>query len=283
MDDLNLGFIITRHIVSHETNHYWIRCVKQIRKFYRKNIIIVIDDNSDYNFVNTRVYTQTQIVENTITEQQENANIKEGEIELNEEDLQMCRFIQSEFLGAAECLPYYYFYKTRYFKNAVILHDSVFIHNYIDFSNCGPVRFLWEFEHWYDNEEKELGLLKMLNNKEEILGFYHQKHLWKGCFGVMSFINLDFLDKVVEKYNIFVWLNVIKHRYDRYQLERVFAVLFHYEFPELIKNPSIFHNIHYFFPSWGYTFKQYLQDVKNNNNNILNTQTQSIIKCWSER
>ena len=44
------GFIITRHVNSEKTNLYWNLCIQSIRKFYT-NQIIVIDDNSNKNFV----------------------------------------------------------------------------------------------------------------------------------------------------------------------------------------------------------------------------------------
>ena len=45
------GFIITRHVNSEQTNKYWNHCVKLIRTFYPINQIILIDDNSNPNFI----------------------------------------------------------------------------------------------------------------------------------------------------------------------------------------------------------------------------------------
>ena len=92
----HFGFIITRHVNSERTNKYWNLCIRCIRRYYN-NTIIVIDDNSNKSFIKADF---------------EYKNVQ---------------FIQSEFPGAGELLPYYYFHLNKYFNNAVIIHDSVFI------------------------------------------------------------------------------------------------------------------------------------------------------------
>ena len=47
----NVGFIILRHVRCPDTNSYWIKCYNSIRNFYPENGILIIDDNSDLNFV----------------------------------------------------------------------------------------------------------------------------------------------------------------------------------------------------------------------------------------
>ena len=129
--DNNFGFIITRHVICESTNQYWLYSVKQIRKFYPKNAILIIDDKSNYEYV--------KITNNCLTQ----------------EDLKMCKIIQSEFLGAGECLPFYYFYKYKPFKTAVIIHDSVFLHSRINFESLNGVNVipLWFF--YSDKENME--------------------------------------------------------------------------------------------------------------------------------
>ena len=46
----NYGFIIVRHVNSEKTNNYWIESYKSIRKYYN-NKIIIVDDNSNYEYV----------------------------------------------------------------------------------------------------------------------------------------------------------------------------------------------------------------------------------------
>jgi len=107
---MSFGFIILRYVNSEETNKYWIESYVCIRSLYPDSMIIIIDDNSNYIFI-------TKI------------------------PLKNTRIIESEFKGAGELLPYIYFLKYRYFDTAVIIHDSVFIKKYIDFTEY-KIKFL---------------------------------------------------------------------------------------------------------------------------------------------
>ena len=99
----SFGFILTRHVNSEKTNKYWNHSVKCLRTLYPLNKIIIIDDNSNYNFV-------------------------KAEFEYKNVEI-----IQSEFNGRGELLPYYYYLKNKFFDHAVILHDSVFFHRRVHF------------------------------------------------------------------------------------------------------------------------------------------------------
>ena len=48
---MSYGFIITRHVNSELTNQYWNQCVKLIRTHYPLKKIVIIDDNSNYAFI----------------------------------------------------------------------------------------------------------------------------------------------------------------------------------------------------------------------------------------
>ena len=99
----NIGFIILRHVSSELYNKYWQESYRCIRKFY-DNKIIIIDDNSNYNYI-----TNIPLI---------NAEI-----------------IKSEFPGRGELLPYIYLLKYRWFKTAFIIHDSVFFNKPIYFKS----------------------------------------------------------------------------------------------------------------------------------------------------
>ena len=99
----DFGFIITRHVNSENTNRYWNHSIKLLRIFYPTKKIVIIDDNSNTNFLK--------------------ADYEYSNVEI----------IQSEFPGRGELLPYYYFIKNKFFENAIILHDSVFFHKRIHF------------------------------------------------------------------------------------------------------------------------------------------------------
>lgn len=187
------GFIILRHVNSKLTNNYWNNCYKSIRKHYPDNLIIIIDDNSDYAYI-----TEQQTVYNTT-------------------------IIQSEYYGRGELLPYFYYLQNKLFDTAVILHDSVFINTYIDI-RVDKYKMLWDFEHDWDQIEDETNMINLFNDAE-LLAFYENKRLWTGCFGGMSIITHDYLTYVNNKYDISKLLNVVKNRYNRCSFERVIACL----------------------------------------------------------
>jgi hypothetical protein len=129
-----LGFIILRHVNNELTNKYWIHCVNCIRQYYPENNILIIDDNSDYNFI-----TDEKLYKTTV--------------------------IKSEYPKRGELLPYYYYLHNKLFDIAVIIHDSVFINKYINFDINSNIKFIWHFMHDWDDDTKELELLNEIENK----------------------------------------------------------------------------------------------------------------------
>lgn len=180
---------------------------------FKENTIIIIDDCSDPEM-----------------------------LEMNDIDLTNCVTVKSEFERRAELLPYHYFYKYKPFDKAVIIHDSLFIQHDItkEIDDVEDVQFMWDFIHRWDNEVNEKELLVNLNKSDDLIKFYDDKKLWRGCFGVMSVIEHNFLKKMVEEHNFFNLLDVVKTRTDRQSLERIFALLCCKTKNTLIKNPSIF-------------------------------------------
>ena len=244
-----IGFILTRHVNSKLTNKYWIECVKQIRQIYKNNIIMIIDDNSNYDYVNYIKYP----------------NI-----------LNNCVVIQSQYKARGELLPYYYFYKNKLFDKAFIIHDSVFIKSLININEDEEIKFLWQFNnHQWDDRKKEEELISYLNHNNELLQIHCNTNLWHGCFGVMAFIHYDFLKHIVEKYNFFILLNHVTTKHDRCCLERVFAVICNCENKKLIHDSSIFGIIHNHVHSFKYDYNNYLHDKSNEN--------LKIVKVWSGR
>ena len=248
----NLGFIITRNVISEKTNEYWQECYKCIRKYYN-NLIIIIDDNSNSEFINS---------------------------ELN---LENCHIIKSEYNGVGEILGYYYYYKYNFFKKAVIIHDSVFINKKINFDLVENIKFIWHFSHEWDTESDEIKLLNNIldendnnNLKDKLLKFYYEKS-WMGCFGIQSVISYTFLQLIFEKYELYNLIHIIKNRNDRMNLERIFGFICTIENRNLILNPSFYGKIHHYI-HWGYTFDMYLNDRQKNN-----LDKYDIIKVWSGR
>jgi hypothetical protein len=254
------GFILTRHVRCEETNKYWNNSVKLLRQFYPGRKIVIIDDNSNPTFV------------------KDEATYKNIEI------------IQSEFSGRGELLPYYYYLKHKFFENAIILHDSVFIHKRINFEDLVKkdvkVVPFWMFFPDKENLPNRGRILSNLKNSHIIqtnlmlenvlIGMPFDK--WYGCFGLQSFINHDFLTLLENKYQITNLVHCVKCRADRCTLERIFGCLFCTEYSKLATFPkkSLLGSIHNH-QTWGYTYSQYEKDV------LERKLTKTIVKIWTGR
>lgn len=219
-----IGFIILRHVNSELTNQYWIHCYNCIRKHYPENMILIIDDNSDYRYITNKGLYKTLT-------------------------------INSEYPGRGELLPYYYYLQYKLFDTAVILHDSAFINSFIDF-HVDKYKIIWDFEHNWDQIEDETKMINMFNDKS-LLEFYEDKNKWTGCFGCMSVITHDFLESINTKYDISKLLDCVLTRYNRSSFERVIACLLQKECQVNV----LLGNIHEYVykctsgcRSWGITF-----------------------------
>jgi|UniRef100_A0A6C0D3T6 hypothetical protein len=189
---MQIGFIILRHVNNELTNKYWIKCVNSIRQYYPENNILIIDDNSNYEYI-------------------------------TEETLYKTTIINSEYPKRGELLPYYYFLHNKLFDIAVIIHDSVFINKYIDM-NVEKYKIIWDFNHGADQIEDETKMIDVFNDVE-LKEFYENKDLWTGCFGCMSIITHDYLTYINNKYDISKLLDYVLSRYNRCSFERVIACL----------------------------------------------------------
>jgi hypothetical protein len=228
------GFIILRHVTNQYTNQYWIHCYDCIRKYYPEHFIFIIDDNSNYQHITERLLYKTTV-------------------------------INSEYPGRGELLPYYYYLHNKLFDTAVILHDSVFINSYIDFT-VNKYKLIWDFDHHSDQIEDETRMIKLFNDPE-LLHFYENKDLWKGCFGCMTIIEHDYLTEIKNKYDISRLLDCISNRYNRCSFERVLACLLQ----KNVKNDTLLGNINDYC-IWGIVFddKHYCKHLP-------------LIKVWTGR
>jgi hypothetical protein len=247
----NVGFIIVRHVNSDITNKYWQESYTCIRKFYN-NPIMIVDDNSNKEYL---------------------SNI----------ELVNCTIINSEYPGVGELLGYYYFHLLKPFEKAVVIHDSVFIKQYIDFSEIKTVKFLWSFRHDWDEDILIKKLITYFDSTEELQSQYNNKASWYGCFGMMSVITLDFIDKIDKKFNFFnVVLAKVSSRIDRQCCERIFACVCTLLDKELYKNCSLYNNIHeYIF--WGFSYDNYLSICDNKSICEQIYVKIPIIKVWTGR
>jgi|APGre2960657423_1045063.scaffolds.fasta_scaffold41868_2 hypothetical protein len=263
----NFGFIISRHVNSEKTNKYWNECVRCIQRVHQGIKIVIIDDNSNYDFVKPfKEYENIEIV-------------------------------QSEYPGRGELLPYYYFWKNHYWENAVIMHDSVFIQNRIPYRKLRTnVLPLWHFNGGakMENSLNSLRISRNLKNSSEIRrNIYRDNHdatsimkiknknnnnNWNGVFGVQSYINWDFLSRIQQKYEIFNMLNCVTNRPDRCCLERIMGVIFWLEDPTVRVIPSIFGDIMRSPDAYVLNFDGYCEHLRNNGRAKT-----AYVKIWSGR
>jgi hypothetical protein len=255
------GFIITRCVKTAPTNRYWNQCVKLIRYHYPHVRVVIIDDNSDPNLI-------------------------EADHEYNN-----VTCIQSEYPGRGELLPFIYYLKHKWFENAIIIHDSVFIHKRIPFENMSePVVPLWH--HIYDAEHRN-NLLRLANhlshrNVTNIIRTYNSKHIEFNignktsqhhlCFGVQCYINYDFLSFLERKYNITNLVHGVHFRKDRCGLERIFGLIFSIEQSGYMKyRKSLFGEIMKHYESFNYSFDEYMDDFKKG------IARETFVKVWTGR
>jgi hypothetical protein len=241
----DFGFIISRHVNNEKTNRYWNQSVKLIRTYYPFKLIVIIDDNSNQQFVKPGFPYKNLII------------------------------IQSEFPGRGELLPYYYFLKYKWFKKAVIIHDSIFIHRRIPFEKINlPVLPLWH--HIYDKENihnliriasslnRSYELIKKLttNDSNNIIFGKPNKDSFNLVFGSQAFITLNFLEFIQQKYNFTNLVNVIHDRADRCSLERIMGLLFSMEYPQIKQKGSLFGDIIPKNNSFRYSYEEYQNDLR---------------------
>lgn len=238
-----LGFVIVRHVTDRTTGMYWLEAARCIRRFYPGAPIVVVDDNSDPRFT------------------------QDGQKPSN------CVVVASEYPGRGEMLGYYYFWKNHWFERAVVMHDSVFIRQKVDFKCPDGVRFLWHFEtKIFDDVPLTTAYLEKIDPCYR--GLYEQKDKWNGCFGVMSVIHHGFLEKIS---GMFVLLDDVRDRERRMCMERVFAVMCVYHSPVLMQRKlSVMGNIHEHPLGWGYSFDSY-QREKNK------VPMPALVKVWTGR
>jgi FkbM family methyltransferase len=214
-----LGFIILRCVNSELTDKYWQKSYDCIRKFYPENKILIIDDNSNYNYITDKKLYKTII-------------------------------INSEYPRRGELLPYYYYLKNKLFDTAVMIHDTVFINTYIDF-NVDKYNMIWDFPNIYFNTiEDEINIIKLFNDPE-LCNFHLEHTSWRGCFGGMSVMTHDFLTHINSKYDISLLLNVILTRHNRCSFERIIGCLLQKEYKSSVLLGDIIS-----YCKWGITFNE---------------------------
>jgi hypothetical protein len=215
-------FVILRNIRHAKDNDLWISSYNSIRRFYT-NPIKIIDDNSSINTFNGKLI-DTEV-------------------------------IQSEWNGAGEILPYYYFMKHKWADRMIFVHDSMFLSRpFRDSELSDPVRFHWYFSNEKD-ERRYSSYLSILSYPDPLIEYSKNLSSWKGCFGATSIIDLDVVNTLEEKYGMFSRLTMaIRTRPDREMFERIFGLILFYEgyvtdrqcsnFGDIFRYPGAFESNH---------------------------------------
>jgi len=194
------GFIMARHVRDQKSNNFWQHSYDCIRQFYPESNILIIDDNSNYDFITNKELDKSTIV------------------------------IQSEFPARGEILPYYYYSRlgNKFCDVAICMHDSMFITAHIDIAAIEKYKMLWDIGcHNGDNIGDEQGIIGVYKDKE-LSDFYHNKPKWTGCFGAASIVSHDFLMTINDKHDIRDMLDRIKTRVNRQSFERVWGAILQY-------------------------------------------------------
>jgi hypothetical protein len=249
--DKSYVFVILRHLRRPQDNDLWITSYNSIRKYYT-NKIVIIDDNSAINTINGKLF---------------NAEV-----------------IYSEFPGAGEILPYYYFLQHRWADTMIFLHDSMFLHRpFRDTELQRAVVFHWYFtSNGFDDVRKIGSYLSLLHHHKEVVEFYQiPTSTWKGCSGGAAIMDHDVLQQLETKYRVFTLLTMaIKTRKDREAFERVLGILLYAEglvqdttcsnFGDIIRYPGAFDSEHNNFETASHIARQKGYDT-------------AILKVWRGR
>jgi hypothetical protein len=257
----DLGFIILRNVNNKLTDNYWKESYTNIRKFYPDNKIVIIDDNSNYDFI---IDTSFELINTVI--------------------------IDSEYKKRGELLPYIYYLKHKFFKYACFIHDSIFINEILDLSLNDNFTYKPLFNFTSNvalnhKKPKQLELLSLLDNYT-IVKHMCKENKFNGIFGVMSVISLKYLEYIDKKHNLNNLIPKIISRIDREMIERIFGCIFAYHNNKFITNtntnklhdnsnnninnsidygknePPLYGGIHQYLNNhcigWGYRYEDYL-------------------------
>lgn len=213
-------FVLLRHIRQPSDNELWISSYNSIRRYYT-NKIVIIDDNSQLNTVNGKLY-ETEIM-------------------------------TSDYAGAGETLPYYYFLMHRWADRMIFLHDTMFLYRPFRAEEVDTEgRFHWSFRaDKAPVEERLRSFLPSLRNHKELVGLLSRSDDWRACFGVAMVVGLPVVEALEEKYKLFsTMVMMIRNRKDREMAERLVGLVFFHEgyvsletcdtFGDILKYPKAF-------------------------------------------
>jgi len=194
---MELGFIILRHVRDTRSKELWYLSYKCIRKLYPENSILIIDDHSNYNYIDTKL--EKNLVNTTI--------------------------IKNTKIGRGEILPYLYYLEHKIAEKIIFMHDSSFITKKIDVSTIKKFKLLWHFLHHHDKPKHQHVLLSKLLNGDKLIEFMRNKDRWYGSTGAVSIISHDYLKKINDMYDLKRLEPYIETRSQRMVFERIIGII----------------------------------------------------------
>ena len=233
----SLCVVILRHVKDEVTNRMWIESCTNARKHYPNAIIVVIDDNSNKEFIHA---TASEMIA-----------MKFYEIV----------FVQSEYPKHGELLPYIYFLKHKWADAMLFIHDSVFIQKHVPVSKKHDWYSCWNAIHCFSNTvtPDTIRMIKRLQKSEQLLNiFNYKRNQWSVCYGAMGFITYDRLKHLEDVYKLTNLLGHVNHREDRYCLERLFACMYYDQYA--LRMPCLIHHSITVYQRWGTTYGTYLKE-----------------------
>ena len=266
---MSFGFILLRHVNSQKTNKYWNQSVKLLRVCYPLRKIVIIDDNSDQQFV------------------------------VADHEYKNVEVVQSEYPGRGELLPFVYYARQKWFDKAVIIHDSVFIHQRIPFERLScPALPLWHFDYDQENLSNISRIVSglrnsadlyslMLNNQSDNYNLGSNLRKWNiknnntniaSCFGAMCFITHNFVSMLETRYGISNLVHSVRNKTDRCAMERIIGLLIWRNCNQAKTAKSLLGDIRENGTPWGYTYDQYEEALFKHKVILKN-----VVKVWSGR
>ena len=240
-------FVILRCLRKEEDRALWRRAYASIRYYYQESPIVIIDDNSLLlDEMDSRVLNAT--------------------------------IIKSDYAGAGEVLPFYYFLKERWAGRMIFFHDSMFMKRPFTQEELeGKLKFFWHFsDHTTDDDAMIEQLLQFVPHGNELCTLNKQKYAWNGCFGLACVIDWSTAKALDDKYGFASLLvNFVKNRDDRMAYERVFGLIAFHEQLVTKTNCSAFGSIHDYPGSWQADFDWQIKNQK--------LYPYAVMKTWSGR
>jgi hypothetical protein len=155
--------------------------------------------------------------------------------------------LHSDFAGAGETLPYYYFLMYRWADRMIFLHDTMFLYRPFRKEEIDTdARFHWSFTDTEPTVRTRLTqFIPSLRNHQGLMSMVNQPDTWRACFGVAMVVGLSVVEQLEDKYKLFSTMTMmIRNRKDREMAERLLGLVLFHEGIVTIATCSTFGDIH---------------------------------------